>query len=423
MTIEELVKTIQQDAKLKRSGANVDAQELDKLFKKHVQWSPSVRHGEGFRKSLEELRQHAAISHEPPEDAFASMRPGASFLKRRLWRLFEWLLRPIAERVGSFNRKTVETLHLAADRIDESEVFVAQISEMPAVTRQRVEAMWQMWEKLGGIRMDERLTRVERMIRYLSQTPARGSLSHAQDLPEQKAPAPSQAPRKKLEKTFDYYLFQMAHRGGPEMLEERIRRYLPHFEGTSDVLDFGCGKGEFIEAFQKAGISARGVEIHPDMVADCQERGLDVVEADGLEYLSGLEEGSLGGIFLGQVIEHLNPEELVKLVDLSRDVLRPGGVFLAETVNPTTLGSFSHAFYIDLSHNNPIHPTTMRFLLEAAGFADITYEWMFPFDEETRLSPIPSEEPWAKAMDANIEKLNKLLYGPHDYAVVARKPS
>lgn len=423
MSLERLRTEIDEEAERLRASESIPAdlnEELQRTFNRYVRAIPRRRRGERLRDAISRARRASEITHhaDPSSD-----RPVSRALKRLVWRVIAWALEPTALRATDFARANLEVLELAADRIEDYEMLMVEMAENPRVVRERVEVLWQMWERMGGVRLDERLARLERAQRHLGRR-------DSQDLEAERASgeeaeggrAGRRAGAAKTEMLFDYYLFQLAHRGGPEMVEERIRRYLPHFKGAQDVLDLGCGRGEFIEAFRDAGIRAYGIEIHPDMVAHCRERRLEVLEGDGIEHLRGLAPGSLGGIFLGQVVEHLTPAELVELVELSSEVLRPGGVFLAETVNPTCLGSFAHAFYIDLSHDKPVHPTTMQFLLESSGFTGIAFEWMFPFPEDQRLKTLSGEEPWAEVLNENLEKLNRLLYGPHDYAVIARKP-
>ena len=62
---------------------------------------------------------------------------------------------------------------------------------------------------------------------------------------------------------------------------------MPYFAGQSDVLDVGCGRGEFLELLREKGIRARGLDLNPEMVEVCRARGLDVTSADARGYLQG----------------------------------------------------------------------------------------------------------------------------------------
>lgn len=225
-----------------------------------------------------------------------------------------------------------------------------------------------------------------------------------------------------------YLRFEDRHRGSPEEIRARQRAYLACFP-RGPVLDLGCGRGEFLELCREAGLPARGVDVDPAMVDRCRAAGLDVEQADALAYLEALPDGSLGGVFAAQLIEHLAPEAFVALVQLAYARLGPGGVLVLETPNPRCLGIFASAFYVDLSHVKPIHPEAAVFVLEAAGFRDVEVRYLNPCPPEARLRPLEPE--WymrryelalIQAINDNLARLNDLLYGPQDYAVIGRKP-
>jgi len=61
------------------------------------------------------------------------------------------------------------------------------------------------------------------------------------------------------------------------------------------------------------------------------------------------------------------------MIGLSYKKLIYGGTLIVETVNPQSFASFVN-FYIDMSHKRPVHPETLKFLLEAAGFRELEIE-------------------------------------------------
>ena len=166
----------------------------------------------------------------------------------------------------------------------------------------------------------------------------------------------------------------------------------PIFKDREPVLDIGCGRGEFLELLKEAGIQASGVDTNQEMIRHCRSKGLEASSGDGLTYLKGLSDQSLGGIFLSQVIEHLAPEALRELVRVGFAKLRPGGILMAETINPQCLSTFSGAFYLDLSHKNPIHPEAARYLLESLGFRQVELLYVSPFPEEMKLKEMVRRE-------------------------------
>lgn len=224
--------------------------------------------------------------------------------------------------------------------------------------------------------------------------------------------------------SFDYFLFEEKFRGPREEIKERQSAYLQYYLGKEHVLDIGCGRGEFVELLIENGVPTTGIDINEDMVLYCREKGLPVKEIDVIEYLNSLPGDSLGGIFLGQVIEHLSINELVELIKLSYEKLQQGAYIIAETPNPQSMIIFTNTFYMDPSHNKPVHPLTIQFLLETNGFSEVNFKFSAPVsDEEWKLphikggSCIDNIEQFNKA----ITRLNDVLFGYQDYAVIAKK--
>lgn len=165
-----------------------------------------------------------------------------------------------------------------------------------------------------------------------------------------------------------YRGFEDLFRGSEEMIRDRQRVYLSLVEGREPVFDAGCGRGEFLDLLAEHGIAARGVDADPDMVRRCREKGHDNVEQGNLvEALEGTPEGSLGAIFSAQVIEHLELGDLQRFLELGRTRLRPGGLLIAETVNPHSVAALK-SFWVDPTHQHPLFPETMLSLCALAGY-------------------------------------------------------
>lgn len=225
----------------------------------------------------------------------------------------------------------------------------------------------------------------------------------------------------------NYFVFEDHFRGSREDIKERQRAFVRYFEGCSNVLDIGCGRGEFLELMRDAGIGARGVDLDETMVEFCRSRGLAVELNDAVSYLEQLEDESLDGIFIDQVVEHLEPAYLVRLLELCYRKMKFGYHIVAETVNPLSFVSFAN-FYIDMTHVRPVHPETLKFLLGAVGFREIEAQFSSPVPDEARLRKLPITEVMDEERQAffesynhNVELLNGTLYGAQDYAVVGKK--
>ncbi len=157
-------------------------------------------------------------------------------------------------------------------------------------------------------------------------------------------------------------------RGPESFIAERQRGYLPMLRGCENVVDLGCGRGEFLQLLSAEGISATGVDADLAMIRRLQAKGLAVVQSDGLEYLRGQAAGSLGAIFSAQFVEHLSLEHLKELLTLAKTRLRRGGIFIAETVNPESFQALK-VFHVDLTHQRPIFPQVLLAMCQWAGFA------------------------------------------------------
>ena len=71
------------------------------------------------------------------------------------------------------------------------------------------------------------------------------------------------------------------------------------------------------------------------MVERCREKGHENVEqGDLVELLERTAPSTLGAIFSAQVIEHLPLGQLERFLELGLSRLKPGGLLIAETVNP-----------------------------------------------------------------------------------------
>jgi SAM-dependent methyltransferase len=226
--------------------------------------------------------------------------------------------------------------------------------------------------------------------------------------------------RRQFKPFFQNAYFEETFRGTRDDLLARYRDLAVRFHNCAPVLDIGCGRGEFLELLQAEGIPARGVEVDPELVAAAQARGLDVAEADGLVELASLEDESLGGVVMIQVVEHLTPQQLIDLVLLAKDKVRPGGRVILETVNPQSLYVFARAFYLDPTHTQPIHPAYLDFLFRQAGFAEVGIDWRSPPPgDETLVAH--GDEAADSPTNVNIDRLNRLLFAHQDYALIATR--
>lgn len=298
-------------------------------------------------------------------------------VKRALRRLMRWYVEPLAADQRVFNDSVLKLLDSLSERADES-----------GAVRERVDRLLR--------ELEERLTRMERRDR------SKGVV-HSPTIASQ--PAGAAIP--------DYFAYESRMRGSVDEIRERQRVYVDDFRGHAPVLDVGCGRGEFLALLGNAGIEARGIDADADMVAYARGDGRAVEQADAVAYLERLEDESLGGIFMGQVVEHLPAGLLARVLELAFAKLRAGGVFVAETINPLSPIALRN-YFADLTHAQPLVPETLELLAKQVGFDET--EVRFLNEPAERLT-----EPDDPLIAANVRRLNDLLFGPLDYALVARK--
>ena len=207
--------------------------------------------------------------------------------------------------------------------------------------------------------------------------------------------------------------FAEEFRGGSETIKQGLRFYLPLLKEAGierEILDLGCGRGEWLELLRDEGLRSRGVESNRVLVEQARARGLEVAEQDALEFLRGQPPNSFGAVTAFHFIEHLRFETLVELLDEIRRTLRPGGLVIFETPNPKNLVVAACNFYSDPTHARPIFPETLRFLLEQKGFMQPRIEYLNPVES----SPFNNG-------DATSQALHSWFYGPRDFALIGQK--
>ena len=218
---------------------------------------------------------------------------------------------------------------------------------------------------------------------------------------------------------FDYFVFEEKYRGDEALVRSRQQEYLHYFRGRENVIDIGCGRGEFLELLRDNGITARGVELGNDQFLLCREKGLDVVHEDLFVFLESLPDGSIGGLFSAQVIEHLTASDQLRYVALAYRKSKPGSPVIFETINAECVFAIMRSFFLDPTHVRPVHPETLKFAMESVSFRDVELKFMSPVtDRQIPPLNIPGCADEVEKFNSAIRQLNDLIYGYQDYAAI-----
>jgi SAM-dependent methyltransferase len=399
--------------------------------------------------ALDDGRKRFAIDRDfamppaPPADS--------GFLARRLHGAVWRLVGPALERQQRLNAAVVEQVNrgLSADRdaraaagalIDATrrhlESLAAFHSRLIQFLQQITPYVDTKHRAMGGsdlrdqiVLANERTLSLKREIERMASQPAtaRPPLGTA-TASGPASPVGSVVPAAADQEAFKYLGFEDRFRGSRDEIRRRLIDYVPVFSGASDVLDVGCGRGELLELLREAGIGARGIDSNERMVSVCAERGLHAEQADALGYLRAQPDRSLGGLIAVQVVEHFQPDYLMAFLEAAFHALRPGATLVLETINPACWMAFFETYLRDLTHARPLHPDTLRFLVEASGFTQAQVSFRVPVREEDRLPRVeaaPTDEPsvqaLAAALNAHADQLNARLFSSMDYALIARR--
>lgn len=303
-------------------------------------------------------------------------------------------LRNVADLQGHFQHRVnvLDSAQRETARLQHA-AFTAELDRKTAEIQQR------MWTDLERIRLEyERLIYSElRTIRQraMLQQPA--------------AHDSAQAPAAAHDLPFDYGRFAERFRGSEDYVKASQQFYRPYFAGKQNVVDIGCGRGEFLELCREIGATAKGIDLSDESIAICRSKGLAAEKADLFEHLSNLAEASLDGLFCSQVVEHIPPERLPEMIRLSASRLQRGGTIAIETPNPECLAIFATHFYLDPTHQRPVPHPLLAFYLEEFGIGNI---------EVRRLSPAVETMPSLQSLP---EDFREAFFGGLDYAITGKK--
>ena len=350
------------------AAEEVDVRVLLERLREELRWGGNGAGGVGVRtRARAAAEQFWPVSAERPVE---SRNPLDAFAKRVLRKLMRWYVEPFAQQQRAYNDATLKLIDELFEHVDR-------------LTAERDTAGRLLQE------VEERLRRIERRPPGAAGAPPTAATVAAQ-------PAAAALP--------DYFAFESRMRGSTALVRERQRAYVDDLRDAAPVLDVGCGRGELLALLREAGVDARGVDADADMVAYARGEGLDVEQADLVGHLERVDDASLGGIFAGQVVEHLPPPALFRFLELARAKLRDGGVLVAETINPLSPIALRN-YFADLTHAQPLVPETLALLAREAGFADV----------ETRFLNAPEDRPGD--LDPRVAEI---LFAPLDYAILAR---
>ena len=165
-----------------------------------------------------------------------------------------------------------------------------------------------------------------------------------------------------------YYLRRMDYRCFDDC-RRRIKAF-ERFYINKDILDFGCGHGDFLLEASKYTKSSRGIDLQEELISALKSKNIDCYKS-----IDEIPDESLDAIFLFHVFEHLpNPR---KILTKLKGKLRLGGHLILEVPHAmdflvSILNEESFLKWYFWSQHLILHTSqSLRIFLEDAGFSEI----------------------------------------------------
>lgn len=345
---------------------------------------------------VEEMQNMQATPSEPASDSYLKLTATIDELRAEI------------DQAGGMLRDQAERADNLADTIDKSKAgFRREIDHVRT----------ELSETAGGLRQQYAVSASEQAGQsraYSSLSRRLDRLQFGDDMALSTAVPP--AGLDALIETF-YARLEDRYRGSREEIAKRLVKYLPDAETATartnkQVLDLGCGRGEWLETLRQRGIGAVGVDFNDMQLHEAQALGLTVYHSDANRFLADAEDASYGMVTAHHLAEHLPFETLVWMTREAMRVLAPGGVLLYETPNVRNIVVGASTFHIDPTHKRPLPAEVLETIFDTVGFHPVETRFLHAhpkYDEVVRTNRLDSE-------------IAGLLFGPQDLAVLGTKP-
>ncbi|MFA7381592.1 MAG: class I SAM-dependent methyltransferase [Bacteroidia bacterium] len=151
------------------------------------------------------------------------------------------------------------------------------------------------------------------------------------------------------------------------------KEILPLVDKAKDarILDIGCGYGSLLYTFKKAGYTnCIGIDLSEEQIRVAHELGIPEAKMEDLRVHLKAHLNTYDVITGMDIIEHFSKDEVIEVLDLVRDALKPDGLALFRT--PNVDAPYSTVFYFgDFTHENFLNFSSATQLMENIGFRKV----------------------------------------------------
>ena len=103
---------------------------------------------------------------------------------------------------------------------------------------------------------------------------------------------------------------------------------------TKDILDIGCGTGHYSTAFSQAGFRTTGIDLDASMIDYAKEHYHDTTfHRKNMLDIDTLDRHFDLAFCIGNTIAHLTKSEFDSFINIVRNILRPGGIWIFQVRN------------------------------------------------------------------------------------------
>jgi SAM-dependent methyltransferase len=316
-----------------------------------------------------------------PDDPILEMgRPSKRRFKRFTFRVLRPLMRRYDRITADLALLGLETSQELALARRDTAALTSEVQQLRAELRE-AQATWEALGTEFATRLHEHDVRVGTATADL-EVLTRRLAAGAHAAPPGSQPSPTAPEIATMPDPF-YWRFEAALRGSAESIQAKLEQYrdfAAELRGTNGEaplwLDLGCGEGQFLSMLRDWGWRVSGMDISPQAVRTCAERGFDAVQGSLPDFLAAYDGEAPLGMSAIQVVEHLDPGTWLPLLQLARTVLAPGGAFLIETIYPLNVDALANWFFGDITHTWPANPETLRVMAGFAGFDQVEVRLM-----------------------------------------------
>ncbi len=152
----------------------------------------------------------------------------------------------------------------------------------------------------------------------------------------------------------------------------------------SAVLDIGCGIGCALLTLRELGFhNLYGIDIDSKQVSSCRRRGLPVEQVDDTVSFLEQHRNEFDLVLLLDVLEHIPMGDQIPLMRAVFSAMRPHGRAVLRVPNASSIIA-SRWRYLDHTHYTSFTEHSLRFVLQNAGFDQVT----FPKEPRPRRPPL-----------------------------------